>query len=45
MRSATILDADVGRSVDETLRTFAAFKTGALCPVDWRPGQATLEAG
>ena len=45
LRAATILDADVGRSVEETLRTLAAFKTGALCPVDWKPGQPTLAGG
>jgi peroxiredoxin 2/4 len=42
LRFALVNDLDVGRSVDETLRTIQAFKTGALCPVDWRPGQATL---
>lgn len=42
LRSVVINDADVGRSVDETLRTVQAFKTGSLCPVNWRPGQATL---
>jgi peroxiredoxin (alkyl hydroperoxide reductase subunit C) len=43
LRSALIHDLDVGRSVDETLRALQAFKTGSLCPVDWRPGQPTLE--
>ena len=33
---------DVGRSVDEVLRILRAFRTGALCPVDWAPGKATL---
>lgn len=32
----------VGRSVDETFRTLKAFQTGELCPMDWKPGQATL---
>lgn len=45
LRAATIFDSDVGRSVEETLRTLAAFKTGALCPVDWKPGQPTLSGG
>ena len=45
LRAATVYDADVGRSVDETLRSLAAFKTGGLCPIDWKPGQATLSAG
>jgi lipoyl-dependent peroxiredoxin subunit C len=33
---------DVGRSVDEVLRTLRAFRTGALCPADWVAGEATL---
>lgn len=33
---------DVGRSVDEVLRTLRAFQTGALCPAGWTPGVATL---
>jgi peroxiredoxin (alkyl hydroperoxide reductase subunit C) len=32
----------VGRSVDEMLRTLQALQTGELCPVGWKPGQATL---
>jgi len=44
LRSSVINDLDVGRSVDETLRTIRAFKTGGLCPIDWKPGQATLKA-
>lgn len=43
LRSAIINDLDVGRSVEETLRTIRAFKTGGLCPIDWKPGQATLK--
>ncbi|MEN6641364.1 MAG: peroxiredoxin [Armatimonadia bacterium] len=33
---------DVGRSVDETLRVLQALQTGALCPVNWQPGEADL---
>jgi alkyl hydroperoxide reductase subunit AhpC len=33
---------DVGRSVDEVLRTLRAFRTGALCPAGWTPGVPTL---
>ncbi len=36
--------ANVGRSVEETLRVLAALKTGKMCPVDWKPGQETLTA-
>ena len=44
LRFALVSDLDVGRSVEETLRTIQAFKTGALCPIDWKPGQATLKS-
>ena len=37
----TVTPANVGRSVEETLRVLAALQTGRLCPADWRPGQAT----
>ena len=36
---------DVGRSVDDVLRVLRAFRTGALCPVNWAPGDATLSGG
>lgn len=42
LRSVVINDADVGRSVDETLRTVQAFKTGGLCPANWHRGEATI---
>jgi alkyl hydroperoxide reductase subunit AhpC len=35
---------DVGRSVDEVLRVLRAFRTGALCPANWAPGDTTLTA-
>jgi CRP-like cAMP-binding protein len=38
----SITGHDVGRSVDEVLRVLRAFKTGAMCPADWPPGQPTL---
>jgi peroxiredoxin 2/4 len=38
----SVNEHDVGRSVDEVLRTLRAFRTGALCPADWGPGKATL---
>jgi alkyl hydroperoxide reductase subunit AhpC len=34
---------NVGRSVDEVLRTLQALKTGELCPADWKPGQSTIK--
>ncbi|MBI2842796.1 MAG: peroxiredoxin [Armatimonadetes bacterium] len=33
---------NVGRSVDEVLRVLKALQTGELCPVEWKPGAATL---
>jgi peroxiredoxin 2/4 len=38
----SVNEHDVGRSVDEVMRILRAFRTGALCPVDWAPGKATL---
>jgi alkyl hydroperoxide reductase subunit AhpC len=38
----SINEQDVGRSIDEVLRTLRAFRTGALCPANWSPGKATL---
>jgi alkyl hydroperoxide reductase subunit AhpC len=38
----SVNEHDVGRSVDEVLRMLRAFRTGALCPADWSPGEATL---
>jgi len=32
-----------GRSVEEVVRTLKALQTGDLCPVDWKPGQATIK--
>jgi peroxiredoxin (alkyl hydroperoxide reductase subunit C) len=34
---------DVGRSVDEVLRTLDALQTGELCPCNWKKGDKTLE--
>lgn len=46
IRSITINDAPVGRSVDETLRTLKAFlytdKNGVVCPANWQPGSKTI---
>lgn len=35
-------DIGVGRSVSETLRVLNALQTGKLCPVEWKPGEKTL---
>lgn len=42
VRYVVISDDDVGRSVEETVRVLAALQTGKLCPVEWTPGQKTL---
>jgi alkyl hydroperoxide reductase subunit AhpC len=38
----SVTDHDVGRSVDEVLRLLRAFKTGSMCPADWKPGTPTM---
>ncbi|WP_082002755.1 peroxiredoxin [Geobacter sp. OR-1] len=35
-------NADVGRSIEETIRVLEALQTGGLCPLGWKPGQKTL---
>ena len=42
MRHLLVNDLDVGRNVEETIRTLCGLRTGELCPVAWRPGQPTL---
>jgi alkyl hydroperoxide reductase subunit AhpC len=37
--------ANVGRSVEETLRVLKALRTERLCPSDWKPGEATGDLG
>jgi len=38
-----VSDLNTGRSVEETLRVLKALQTGEMCPVDWAPGEETLE--
>lgn len=35
----------VGRNVEEVLRVLDALQTDELCACNWRPGEATLDAG
>ena len=46
LRSMTINDEQVGRNVDETIRTIQAFKHadehGVVCPAGWKPGSKTI---
>ncbi|HUP01122.1 MAG TPA: redoxin domain-containing protein [Gemmatimonadota bacterium] len=39
VRHTSVNDLDVGRNVEETLRTLQGLRSGELCPVGWRPGQ------
>lgn len=39
----TMSDVGVGRSVTEILRILQALQTGKLCPVEWKPGDKTLD--
>ena len=42
VRSVVVNDLSVGRSVEETIRTLAAFQTGDLTGCGWKPGSKTL---
>lgn len=44
IRYVGVHDLAVGRNVDEVLRTLDALQTDELCPCNWQPGQATLQA-
>jgi lipoyl-dependent peroxiredoxin subunit C len=44
IRFASVNDLSVGRNVDEILRVLDALQTDALCPCNWKKGDATLEA-
>ncbi|MDD5605755.1 MAG: peroxiredoxin [Patescibacteria group bacterium] len=42
IRWLNVSSDDVGRNVDEILRSLAALQTGKLCPAEWAPGEKTL---
>lgn len=42
LKSATVNDLPVGRSVEETIRTLQALQTGKLTGCEWKPGEKTL---
>jgi peroxiredoxin (alkyl hydroperoxide reductase subunit C) len=42
IRWVSVNDLNVGRNVDEVLRTLDALQSDELCPCNWKPGQATL---
>merc|ERR1712000_242571 len=47
VRHITMNDPPVGRNVDEVLRLVQAYqfadKNGEVCPVNWKPGKATMK--
>jgi peroxiredoxin (alkyl hydroperoxide reductase subunit C) len=45
IRFASANDLSVGRSPEEVLRVLDALQSGGLCPVNWKRGQRTLDAG
>jgi lipoyl-dependent peroxiredoxin subunit C len=45
VRHVHVNDAGVGRSLEETLRTLQALRTGEPCPAGWHLGQRTLSEG
>lgn len=48
VRSATVNDLPIGRSVDEALRVVKAIQFvdqhGEVCPANWTPGSKTIKA-
>ena len=44
IRFVSVNDLDVGRNVDEVLRTLDALQTDELCPCNWQKGEKTLGA-
>ncbi len=43
IRFVSVHDLDVGRNVDEVMRTLDALQTGGMCACNWKPGQPTLD--
>ena len=43
IRFASVHDLNVGRNVQEVLRTLDALQTDELCPCNWQKGEPTLE--
>lgn len=43
LRYQVVHDADIGRSVNETMRVLQALQTGGMCPIEWQPGQPVIE--
>ncbi|MEX0775159.1 MAG: peroxiredoxin [Phycisphaeraceae bacterium] len=45
VRWVNINDLSVGRNVEEVLRVLDALQTDALCPCNWKKGEATIHVG
>ena len=42
LQYAVVANTNIGRSIQETVRTLQALQSGGLCPIDWKPGEKTL---
>lgn len=42
LQQYSVNPAPLGRDVDSIIRDLAALSTGKPCPINWKPGQATL---
>ncbi len=43
LKYQVVHDEDVGRSTEEVMRVLSALQSGGMCPMNWKPGQATLQ--
>jgi lipoyl-dependent peroxiredoxin subunit C len=43
IRYVSVNDLNVGRNVDEVVRTLDALQTDELCPCNWQLGQDTIK--
>lgn len=43
LRYQLVNDTKVGRNMEEVLRVLQALQTGKPCPINWKPGDKTLE--
>ena len=44
IRFVSVYDLDIGRSVEDVLRTFKALQAGGLTACEWQHGEEMLEA-
>ena len=43
IRYVSVNDLNVGRNIDDVLRTLDALQTDELCPCNWQKGQDTIK--